>query len=199
MMNKASSHTNFTIYSSLLLLLLVVLGFIIWQPRIRNFYLPQQQDKLLQAFIVSTKNKGEIDAQEFWQLRDFFSHGKIILHQYYPLDVEQISNELAESLVSTDSFLPYLAVEARRLLSIEGYVSREAIADLFLLEESATILFESDNGLIYEDENEQLIIIHLTTVSQAAKTNGFLWFDSREEDYQPEFEYWLTKTKVYRK
>lgn len=155
MNNTNTMSKRFQIMLSIVSLFFVVVFYLLLQPRVSNLT-PFIRNVRLTTFIKDTVRNNSISAQEFWQLREFYSPGVI---QFNNRNIVFTSNKITsfEALVATSISLQSLLPE----------------------HDKWRVVFQKKNELIatYGDET---YIYFIKPISEMAQANGF--FDYKDKD-----------------
>ena len=145
-------------------------GYFLLQPRVSNT-IPFIRKLQLTTFIKNTIKNNSISAQEFWQLREFYSPGVIQVDK------------------------PNLTFTSNKITSHETLIDK-AITLQSLLPKSSNwhVLYQKTNELIATSGNETFIYF-IKPISEMVKANGF--FDYKDKDKKLlENKSWYVVTKI---
>jgi len=136
-------------------LFLVGIAYFLLQPRVSNM-VPFIRELRLSSFIRNTIKNNAISAQEFWQLREFYSPGVI---QFNKQNLIFISNKIISHEVLVDK--------------------KTSLQALLPKMDNWHILYKKTNELIATSGNDT-IIYFIKPISEMAQANGF--FDYKDKD-----------------
>lgn len=133
----------------------LLLAYLLLQPRISNI-IPFVREYRLSSFISHSKKNNSISAQEFWQLREFYSPGVILLNK------------------------PKLLFTSSKITSQETLIDKKITLDEMLPKESdQQILYKNGNEQISTDESA-IYVYFIKPTTDMVQANGF--FDYKDKD-----------------
>lgn len=174
--------------------LLISILFIFFQPRLRNYLFPAFRTAYLEQLIQSTKADFKLDAQRFWQTREF----------YYPGVFYVAGDGLAESHLrnlekTTGLTLPsgdqysILVYDSPKWQSYEALVDADSLQDVITLPDLPPI-YEDGETHIYQ-QGDTTYIYFLKSYDELRTTNGFVY---RDETNLSRYRAWFGVSKITR-
>lgn len=176
-----------------------ILLFLFLTPKISSRIFPFVSSNELSEFIEQSESSKNIDAQKYWEFREFFSPGSF---QFSKTGISQrTTNRIVKraGVFLKDDFdiMPFLVFNSPKLVSVDFLTTHTTLDQIIDLDEikNKKILLQTENELIYENDPSQIIIIFLKSPSDMKRANGF--FDYRIEDKElTENKYWLNITII---
>jgi hypothetical protein len=151
-------------------LFLVLISYFLLQPRVSNIF-PFIREYRLSSFIRNTIKNKNISTQEFWELREFYSPGSILLEK------------------------PNLTYTSAKIISYETLVSKDNTLKTHIsFKRDWHILYQNTNELI-ASSGKTTYIYFIKPISEMSKANGF--FDYKDQDKKLlETKNWYVETKI---
>jgi len=159
-----------------LLLIIIVVSFVILSPKISSMLFPQKREMVLQTFISSIKQNNSIDAQKFWEFREFYSPG------YFTFDRNGLNNTQIKTVENkTGIFVNmqhvsriFLTFTSPHLNSYEALVTTTKLSDVVNSQAlGPKTIFSNSNTLMYKDSQGLTHVIFLKPLSEMERANGF--------------------------
>ncbi len=201
-MKEKQNETSKSLISPLFLVLHLfafILLFLFFTPKISTRIFPFISSNKLSQFIEQSESSKNIDAQKYWEFREFFSPGSF---QFSKTGIsERITNPIIKNagilLKDELNLMPFLIFNSPKLASVDFLTTHNSLDQIIYLDEinNKKILLQTDNELIYEYDPSRIVIIFLKSPSDMKRANGF--FDYRIEDKElTENKYWLNITII---
>jgi len=148
--------------------------------------IPFVREYRLSAFISNTIKAHHISAQEFWQLREFYSPGLGVLNKEgvktsdysinYPFQLNNVGN-------------PFFVYSSKHIQSSE-YMVDASLNPLKILNDKAwKTMFKTNNEYIFSNKNTTLIIF-IKPVAEMKQANGFIAYGDQDKEFVKNKE-WL--------
>lgn len=183
----------------IILFIFILILFIVFSPKVSSLLFPLKRQAILNDFINKTKTNGSINAQEYWQFREFYSPG------YFTFAKIGISKSLSENAVSRIGIeynkkeieLTYSFFSSQRLNSLDMLTKQSSLNMLIDQKQfqKDKIVFINRNSIIYQESPKIIKIVFLLNNNDMQKANGF--FDYQDKDKKiTQGENWLNITSV---
>lgn len=190
---------NNPFYFLTIALIIIVVTFALFSPRVSSALFPFKRDAVFNQFIEQTKKVSSIDPQKFWEFREFYSPG------YFEFSEKGVGKESREKALGKLEALPkavdlYFSIfRSKHLISIEG-LTKEASLDEVLNKDKSdiqSVLFEDSRSIIYKNAGGETYIIFTLPISEMRKANGFFEYDGKDKELVKD-KNWFTITKLDR-
>lgn len=183
-----------------LLLAIIIVSFVILQPKLSTWALPFERQIIWQNFIKDTQKNNKIDARNFWEFREFFYPGSFIFKRD-GLSQKQTNDQLKKlniSLKTTVTSLPFLIFNSGKLESLEVLVGNNDLNSVInnLNVDSRNIIYKNSSSIIYYDENKTAEIIFLKPTDEMVTANGFYSYRNKDDIKIYTGKYWLSISRV---
>lgn len=174
---------------------LLILLFLLLQPRISSLLFSFKRDQLLSNFLTITKETKHINTREFWQVRELYSPG------YFTVNKNGIKNANIHrsarfvSRVKEGNLFPFLVFTAPLTQSVDyltTLTSIEPIVKNFPIEDMDIIL--QTNTIFLAQKGKEIYLIFLAPHVDLKQTNGFLDYQEKDKELTKEKQ-WLSLTR----
>ena len=181
------------------ILILILVLFTILSPKISSLLFPFKRQNILTEFIKNTKTSGKINGQAYWKFREFYSPG------YFTFSRSGINDSLSRKAIKEIGIsydqkrttLTFLTYSSSRLYSLDILTKQSNLSKIFDQRsiKKENIIFNGENGIIYEEDSKKIKIVFLISNFEMKKANGF--FDYQEKDKSlVEGENWFNVTTI---
>lgn len=191
-MSKINSFLppNYSILFSLSLIGVIII-FILLEPKVSSLFFPWRREAVLQSFEAKTQSKQQIEPQEFWEFREFYSPGYFIVDKNGLSTSELSANKNIFNLHG--KYLPVDIFNSNKVKSLEALVESEKLTD-FIRQPNIKSLLNSPNQIMYNSGN-YLFVEFIMPISQMQKANGF--FDYTGDDKEMlKGKFWLSVSRI---
>jgi hypothetical protein len=170
-------------FSTILLALIIIL-FVTLSPKVSSLLVPFKRQAILNDFINKTKMDNGINAQGYWEFREFYSPGHFTFSRdgiAKPL-LRNVQKEIGVKYSEKDIDLTYLFFSSDRLNSLDMLTKQSSLSGLIDQKQfqAKNVIFMDKNSLIYKEDAKTIRIVFLLSNSSMQKANGF--FDYQEKD-----------------
>jgi len=183
----------------LIIAIIIVLFFVLLQPKLSVVLFPQKREMILNTFIEDIKSQNKVNSRTFWKFREFYYPGYFKLEktgfnksQYLPITHK--FNIRLENKVNPSVFLIY---KSEKINSIE------ALVDKSKLNEVLVNLDNNNSQIILEDETNYVSIsgtkIHvffIKPMSEMILTNGYFDYKNPRDRALIDGKYWLSVSEI---
>ncbi len=169
----------------------VVLIFILLEPKVSSMLFPWRREVILQNFESLTKSSRQIDPQEFWKFREFYSPGSFIVEKKGLTDPEL--STVKNIFILHGNYLPVEIFSSNKIKSIESLVDSEKLTN-FIPKPNDKILLNSPSQIMYESGN-YLFIEFIMPVSQMQKADGFFDYTGDDKDML-KGKFWFSVNRI---
>jgi len=164
--------------------IVIVLLFLVLNPKISNQLFFFKSEATLNNFISSTKSRGLIDPQEYWKFREFYSPG---FFNFSKNGVDASHLNKAKEIIGISfnektAFGAFLIFSSPKLNSIDMFTKETEISRVFDIPKKSDLIFINKNSVIYKSDSKTIKIIFLLSNQDMRKANGF--FDYQDKDKQ---------------
>lgn len=175
---------------------LLIILFLLLEPKIIARMSSHYRQIILNHFIQSLQTKHTLDAQKFWEFREFYSPGYFIFRQN-GLGSEA-NRSLANngiSLNTANSTIVFSRYSSQQLTSSDSLISNSSLDTILSSSLSSKIISKGSNYILYQENLHILTLVFLMPTIEMEKANGF--FDSQEIDKSfLNGKYWLDITTI---
>lgn len=184
------------------LFLTVVVCFFLLVPKVASDLFPWKRQVILQNFLQETEKAQEINAQSFWEFREFYSPG------YYTFDrnglsgspVERIEKKVGiqinnPHIQTTYIDKTFLIFTSPHLTSIDALVTTNDLTKIIVMNSlhPVTTFFSAKNELIYKDANGNIHILFVKSIQEMKTANGYFDYTGTDASLL-KGKYWLDAT-----
>lgn len=201
MTQKRNEASNTKISHKFLLfnLVVIIVLFLLLTPKVSARLFPFASEYRLHTFIENTQSHNAIDAEDYWEFREFYSPGSFIFSKT-GLPQNEANHMLREFEVSVNHErvnTPFLIFNSGRIKSIDFLTDAHQMNNIVEQElvNNKELIIQTDNAIMYRKNPTTFILIFLKTPEEMRKANGF--FDYREADKElTENKYWFNITQI---
>jgi len=142
---------------------------------------------MLNSFLANIDATKSIDAQEFWQFREFYYPGSLTV------DKKGIKDPASPTIPLV--FNPYLFTVFRssKITSYEYLVTSNSL-ELLVPKDNAWKIF-SNNSFAYKNVGDSVSLVFIKPISEMVKANGFLDYKDKDKKLL-EGKYWMAITNI---
>lgn len=173
----------------------ILVLFIFLQPKAAALLFPPVRNKIKTDFLQRVISQHDMNAQEFWQFREFYAPGHFTYNSH--------AADLAGGLILRDSIkssspVLLLSFSSPFSESWESIVSRQDWQHYVDTKNvpAENILFHNATTLIYQDKPGPLHIIFIKPIEEMVSANGFFNYTDQERKLLSD-KYWLNQTWIY--
>lgn len=179
----------------IILFLVIILPFIFLQPKISSKLFSFKRKFLWDQFITDSVKAKKIDAQKFWQLREFYYPGYITFERNGISDKKTYSflKQFKLIIQSGKYFYPFLIYKSDKFNSLEAFVNIYPI-DLLLGNlhlDNKKVILNNNSQIIYLENNKQAVIIFVKPLEEMKKTNGYFDYADRDQEFT-KYKLWFS-------
>ena len=182
------------IYFFLLPIIIVGLFFVL-QPKIAAVLISPIRVYRLSQFLIQVKKKQSLDAQVFWQFREFYAPGSF---SYDHHAAELSSGLILKNNLVCQAKTPILTFASPFLLSQDSLIAQELKSTYFNTTQisPSEIIFQNQTTLIYRDNPRAVHIIFVKPITDMMKANGFFSYTDQEKKLLKN-QLWLDETTIF--
>lgn len=182
-----------------LLVLVIVISFILLQPKLSSVLFPQKRADILNTFLTTTKEKKGVDARSFWYFREFYYPGSFSLNKtgFDPAEYRPFLNSVEIDINSDTQPNVFLIYNSDKISSIEMIVNNGVLDKIMTRVggSNAEVIHQDDTSIIERGPNSILVIFSKPT-SEMIKANGYFDFKNPRDRVIIENKYWLSISKI---
>ena len=193
-MEKSATSKASSVFFILIFGLIFVLFFFL-QPKMAAAIFPSIREARKTEFLKKVEEAGQINPQEFWQFREFYSPGSFTFNEKY---VDVASGLQLKKM----SDLPFprvvlLSFTSANSQSRDSLIFPEEWANVVSAQKinSLKIIFQTPHSYIYND-GDQTKILFIKPISEMMTANGFFLYTDQEKEKFKKY-YWLNETTLY--
>lgn len=177
----------------LLLFLLTILLFFLFQPRLPNYLFPSLRHTRLANFLSDLETNG-LNTREFWEFREFYYPGGNFVVHKEGLSGEKLGEFTKQTgiVLNLNESYPILTYHSDKWDSYEALVNNRDLASLLSLNPEWTLIGEGDNYWLYQ-QNDKNVLIYLASPDELKSTNGFIY---RNQDTIDKYQYWFSVSVI---
>lgn len=182
----------------LLLIGIIIVSFVILQPKISTWLLPLKRQIIWQGFINEVQKNKKIDAKKFWEFREFYNPGSFIFERD-GLSKKQTSDQFKELGVSFTGAvaLPFLIYDSGKMQSMELLVVNKDLNQLLEnLNTGKNIIYKDDSSVIYHNADKTAEIIFIKPTEEMVTANGFFNYRNKDDVKVYKDRYWLSISRI---
>lgn len=199
-MNKKQSiflKLNSPVVFLTFLMAVITVAFIIFSPRASSLLLPAKRDVTFNNFLENSKKNGQINPQEFWKFREFYSPGyfKLMNQGLEKAEIETALQNIGIEPKKIDNYSSLFV--SRHSISLDGLTKEDSLSSTVSINMFQNILFKNKNSVIFKNKNGETFIIFLLPVSEMKKANGFFDYEGKDKNLL-ENKNWFSLTKIDR-
>lgn len=160
-------------------------------PKIAVRIQPQIQQQKLTTFIANLQTRGDIDAQEFWQFREFYAPGSFT----YPAQTADLAAGLILKNAPRCTFkTPILYYYSDNMVSQESIVNKHEWQKYLAedLNPDDTVIFKNETTLLYKTDGTYHLIF-AKPGTEMMQANGFYSY-TEPETAQLRHSYWISES-----
>ncbi|EKD94133.1 MAG: hypothetical protein ACD_27C00032G0011 [uncultured bacterium] len=172
----------------------LIAAYLVISPRFSHLLFPFARQSSLDRLISQTQATRHLDAQKFWETREFYYPGVLYVYQD-GLSERELSDFQTKSGLKLKSApaLPILTYDSPKWQSYEALVNTNVLSDYLNLPSSAPV-YRDDETQIYL-ESDKTYIFFLKSYPELRVTNGFVY---RSEEVLSQYNYWLGVSVITR-
>lgn len=182
-MKKNFHFPHYTAFALVALLMLVL-----WlHPTTSVVVFPVKRAQMLNSFLANIDATKSIDAQGFWQFREFYYPGTLIVDKSGIKDSSSPSIPLA--------YEPYLftVFHSSKIASYEYLVTKNTL-DLIVPKSDEWKIFPN-SSLAYKHTDDSVSLVFIKPISEMVRANGFLDYKDKDKKLL-DGKYWLVVTTI---
>jgi hypothetical protein len=181
-MGKTQKHFSSNPYVFFILCLILTISFfIIFSPKVSAILLPVKSEQKLNSFMQSIKRDKSVNAQTFWEFREFYSPGSFTFSSRgLP------SNKTSQVISAIDvpmnykALTPFSIYTSPRVESIDFYTTAATLNDIMPSTPSGKIIFQDAQSIALEAPDNRIKVVFIKSYSEMQKAVGF--FTIHEDD-----------------
>lgn len=183
-----------------ILLAIIVISFVILQPKLSAWTLPFKRQMIWQSFIKDTQKNNKINARNFWEFREFFNPGSFIFERD-GLSQKQTNDQLEKlnvSLKKDVTSLPFLIYDSGKMKSLEALVGNNDLNNVInnLNIDNKNIIYRNGSSIIYYDGNKTAALIFIKPTDEMVTANGFYNYRNKDDIKIYTGKYWLSISRI---
>lgn len=172
---------------------ILVLSFVLLEPKVSALIFPLKRQLVFQNFIKGVKRNGKIDPQEYWQFREFYSPGYFLFNRN-GLSAKDIGNFEQNAGVEKGKLIPFLLFTSTHLKSIDALTTDNVFFKNLKIPSGSEIIFQTSGQQIYKNNGRYTILFELR-VSDMKRANGFFDYTGTDKKLV-EGKYWVNITLI---
>jgi len=174
---------------------MIALLFFFLQPKVAASVFPSVREARRTDFLKKVEEAGQINPQDFWQFREFYSPGSFTFNEKY-IDVAS-GLQLKKNVVLPVPRVGLLSFNSVHAQSEESLIVPEAWPSVVTAHHinAQRILFQTPHTYIYTD-GAQTKILFMKPISEMMTANGFFLYNDLEKEKFKKY-YWLDETTLY--
>lgn len=175
-----------------ILAVILGVGLLIFHPSVSSRIWSWQRDRVYNHFVSQVQMQQKIDAQTFWQFREFYSPGEFTFNPdavgvYQTLRITTLSGPETRLLTFT---APHLISNDSIITTPDIY--QQKIANI------PEPLYQDESSVIYETDDNEVNLIFYLAIDEMMAANGFFDYLPAERELL-QGKYWLNQTTLTRK
>ncbi len=184
---------------ALIIGVLVVLVYILLQPKVSVWLFPFKRQMIWNEFEQKVKTQHAVDARTFWQFREFYYPGyfKFEWEGFDKTKTKEAADNLHIQLLPDASASAFLIYNSGKLHSVEALVNNDELSRTIKDSsfQHADVILEDKSNLIYLTPKKARIIF-IKPVSEMVKANGYYDYKDPEDSAHIAGKYWLSVSEV---
>ncbi len=166
--------------------------FLTLQPKFAAFLFPSKRAAVLKNFLSQVQQKKTINAQDFWQFREFISPGSFHFNPE-TAEVAGILNlhKIQGSQVHLMEFTSPVMTSSDQVITRDRWIRLSA----YLPQLAEKMLFANQESFIFYDHQGDLHILFVKPIEEMATANGFFDYTQQEKEYFHDY-YWFNDTRL---
>ena len=190
---KEKKEKDVSLLYCAVLLISIIAAFFFLQPKMAALFFPQVRAARLAAFLQHTKATHQINVQEFWQFREFYSLGSF---QFNHQEAEVAGGLKLPKYFSAPTVW-LLSFHSPFLVSWDSAVSQSDWQRYFPQHVSPQqIVFQNSTEIIFWEHPKVLKIVFVKSITEMVSANGFFDYTPHEHEIL-NGHYWLNETWIY--
>ena len=183
----------------IILLGVIVINFLLLQPKISTWLFPFKRQTIWQGFIQKVEKDKKIDARSFWEFREFYNPGSFVFERdgLSQKKVNEQLNNLRISLSGNTFSIPFLLYNSGKMESLELLVTTNELNKIINnLNITKNVIYKDSSSIIYKERENTVKIIFIKPTDEMVTANGFYNYRNKDDVKIYKDKYWLSISKI---
>lgn len=190
---------SFNVRFEFIIATVIVLFFILLQPKLSVVLFPQKREIILNNFISDVKINNKINSRTFWKFREFYYPGyfKLEKNGFSQTHYSDFTHKLTFSFIKNEHPLVFLLYRSGKVNSIEALVDKGTLHEVLVDNDNSQsqILFNNKTSLI-KKSGTKIQVFFIKPMSDMILTNGYYDYKNPRDRAIIEDRYWLSISEI---
>lgn len=184
-------YTQTPLLCLVLMIVGLLSGFAILQPKISSMYFPVVLSYHLRSFLNQVQTTNDINLKSYWKFREFYSPGNFQLNP----DVASVGNTMTINSIDPDLEQQPLTYYHSKYLESTDYVVDKSWS-IPEAESGSEIIFSDNNTLFYRTRDNVFRLIFIRDIDEMEDVHGLFDYTSQEKELLQD-RLWFHQASIY--